>query len=178
MNKQIKWMVFAVMALVQLAVPGYLVLRHEDTFATGKIHRFETAPVDPYDPFSGRYVTLNLKTGRSVAGTGTFRRGEQVFAVLQINPQGFSEIVSVQRNPPLGKDYFTTTVGAYGQLEIPFTRFYMEESLAPRAEEAYRKMSRVGNKSCWIEVKIKNGRSMLTNLYLDEQPVHEYLKKH
>ena len=44
--------------ILLLAVPGYFVYRHYDTLYTGESYKFDVVPYDPYDPFRGRYVSL------------------------------------------------------------------------------------------------------------------------
>lgn len=60
MNKHWRWLLFALLCVAQWAVPLAMVQRAERTLSEGTAYRFRTAPVDPADPFRGRYVTLDF----------------------------------------------------------------------------------------------------------------------
>ena len=45
--------------LVLLAVPCYIIYGYYDILSTGETYKIEVAAYDPYDPFRGRYVTIN-----------------------------------------------------------------------------------------------------------------------
>src|SRR5205085_8475834 len=53
--------VFVLVALAQLAAPGSLIWKRENTLRKGSVWKFRTAPVDPVDAFRGRYVALQFE---------------------------------------------------------------------------------------------------------------------
>ena len=46
------------MVMVHLYVPAKMIFNKEAVLAQGKDYRFKTAPIDPYDPFRGKYIDL------------------------------------------------------------------------------------------------------------------------
>ena len=58
--KSIKISLFVVLALAQLYFPASMIWEQQKTIKGGKAFRFETAPVDPNDPFRGKYITLEF----------------------------------------------------------------------------------------------------------------------
>ena len=53
--------VFVLVALMQLFVPANMIWSREKVLNEGKIYKFKTAPIDPNDPFRGKYISLNFE---------------------------------------------------------------------------------------------------------------------
>lgn len=59
----------------------------------------------------------------------------------------------------------------------PFTRYYMPESLAPKAEAAYREHSRSQRADrTTITVRVLRGDGLIDNLWIGAQPITEHLR--
>lgn len=183
---------FAVVAAVQLAVPGGMIVRREAVLRDGEAFKFRTAPVDPYDAFRGRYVALRLDTGNGENESGfgfrgvpaepgrTYRRGQKVYARIEVGDDGFAKLAKVTSAPPADAPWLTARISySYSNdevfLELPFDRYYMDEGQAPEAEQAYNRLSRREVRNTWVVVRVRNGFSVLEELYLDGLPVREYL---
>lgn len=178
-----KRLLFAVVAAVQLAVPGTLIFRHELALRTGQPYKFKTAPVDPYDAFRGRYVALNFeqRAAPGVAGE-KLERGQKVCAHLEVDKDGFAKITRVTRRPPADKPYLRVHVlyGDVGNIsfELPFNRYYMEEHAAPAAEQAYWQNNRRGQpEPAYAFVRIRAGVGVIENLYVAGKPIAEVIRK-
>ena len=52
---------FVLIVLAQWYVPALMISEHEDVAANGKVLKFKTAPIDPYDAFRGKYIMLNFR---------------------------------------------------------------------------------------------------------------------
>jgi hypothetical protein len=82
---------------------------------------------------------------------------------------------------PGGWPYLTVRInqinGQTAYLHVPLDRFYMEESLAPAAERAYREHSCITNRTTYITVRIRDGNSVIENLWVDGVPIHEFLTR-
>jgi|GEM_PF-2234031 len=62
-------------------------------------------------------------------------------------------------------------------VKLPFDRYYMEENMAPRAEQAYWDHSR--NRALErmsVTVRILNGQGLIENLWIGDRTIGEYLK--
>ena len=164
--------------LVQIAVPGYMIVHQENILCSGKEYKFKTAPVDPYDTFRGRYVDLNIEDARLKQDGRGYKRGEQVYALLNVDSEGFAHITSISRTLPPSGDYFIARV-LYGwekelSLELPFNRYYLKENHAPEAEKLYRQST--NRKNAWGTIRVQNGEAVMDKLYIDGKPVGEQLK--
>jgi uncharacterized membrane-anchored protein len=56
-----KYWILAVVVLLQLGVVGRMIFHREDVLIHGREVKFVTRPVDPVDPFAGRYVALRFE---------------------------------------------------------------------------------------------------------------------
>jgi uncharacterized membrane-anchored protein len=186
---------FALVCLAQLAVPASLVAKHEQTRASGTAWRFQTAPVDPADPFRGRYVQLAFAVDREPVlmadpSYAWIEHGRRVYAELSTGPDGFARLVRVHERRPAGVEYIDAFVqhmhvdaqrlpdgGAAPAgppaviLRLPFDRYYLPEARAPEVEREYWDASRKAQANTWAEVRVRDGHAVLTALVLDGKPV-------
>ena len=150
----------------------------------GKEFKFKTAPVDPNDPFRGKYITLSFEnTTVKVANENNWLYGESVYSELVTNEEGFAKIKSISKERPNTLDYVLTEiayVSSNGSNEIrvlyPFDRFYMEESKAPEAETVYRKVQRDTTKITYALVSVKEGESVLKDVFINDVSIAEIVK--
>ena len=185
LNKKIILLLFILLALVQLYVPAKMILDREEIIATGQEYRFKTAPVDPYDPFRGRYITLNFQQIRvPVTNLSDWKAGDKVYAVLGTDEEGFAKFTTALKSPPdTDQDYLATQVEYVINgddkgllLRLPFNRYYMEEFKAPAAEQAYRDARRDAEKRGYALVAIKEGKAVLKDVLIEGVPIKEYIE--
>lgn len=172
----------AIVFLLQLAVPASMIAGRETTLRHGKQFRFRTAPVDPYDPFRGRFVALNLEASRVAPPEGMeLTRRQKVYALLAVDEEGFAYCRDLVAEPPAAGDYLEARVTWWNKknvdLKLPFDRYYAEEELAPEIERAYRAHSRREKQEAYITVRVRNGKGVLEELYIKDLPVGEYLRR-
>jgi len=164
---------FLAACAVQLAVPASMVLREEGTLRWGTELRFRAGPVDPVDPFRGRYVALTLAVEREpVPAVEGLRLGQEVYALVEEDEQGFARIGGVRTTRPAGSSVYVKArirggPGGSFRLDLPFDRFYMEESRAQETEELIRSRLRQGGGEAWIVVRVRGGRAALVDLVVE-----------
>ncbi len=179
--KQITWRkgLFVVLAILQVSAALYMVWRWEDILQTGQSYRWQTAPVDPYDALRGRYVRFSFKgikvplVGEAVPGVG-----QRAYALIGRDEKGYAVLQGVQSERPRKGEYVRVKVqqvsAGFVSVNLPFDRFYLEESLAPEAEKAFR--AAAGQESS-VAVRIKNGDAVVEELYIENIPLLDYLKR-
>ena len=88
---------FALALLVQLAIMFGVPARNVYTLATGQQIMLRLAPVDPYDMWSGYFMTLRYDISRpdSLAGWAKIKEGEKVYVKLQKMPDQTMKAVSL-----------------------------------------------------------------------------------
>ncbi len=194
MMRGVKLAALAVVLAAQLAVPGWMLGKREWVLRNGAEYKFRTAPVDPSDPFRGRYVALSFEALTAEytdpAGVETF--GRALYATLTVDDTGFAKFGRVSRTPPESGEYMrveTWFSGAPNQTQFvpPFDRYYMNESAAPAAEQAYREHSRleaerairehsnVRTRGAYATVRVWKGYSVLDGLFLGDQRIEDSL---
>lgn len=176
--------IFIVVALAQLYVPASMIFERNDILKTGKEFRFRTAPIDPYDPFRGKYVWLNFQNNRIAVTDTTWMSGETVYAVLTEDSSGMAKVASIHRDiPGHTNDYLKTSIRYISydlitvHLEFPFDRYYMEESKAYPAEQAYLEASQDTSIVAYALVNIKNGEAVLKDVHINGTPIREIARR-
>jgi uncharacterized membrane-anchored protein len=164
------------LALIQLAVPGWMICRQEQILKHGRVFKFKTAPVDPYDAFRGRYVALRFAIESPLAKSSPGHLNKRVWVRIEADGQGFAKIKE-ECNTPLTGDDVVTATRPFGMLHFPFDRYYMDETAAPKAETAYRTNSRREQQNAYATVRVLNGRAALEELYIDDKPIRDFLRE-
>ncbi|WP_341878016.1 GDYXXLXY domain-containing protein [Defluviitalea saccharophila] len=173
--------VFIVIAVIQLAIPLSMIIRREITLSRGEVYKFQVEPVDPYDPFRGRYVDVRLKNDALIVSKDfESRPGQKVFVTLDKDQKGYAKFAGIQLEKPKQGNYFATKIlysfeDDYGKqeihVEIPFDRYYMEEKLAPKAEQVYRE--EIDN--AYLTIRFLKGFGVVEQLFINEMPIEDYL---
>ncbi len=194
-------LVFYILAVgVALAYPVTKILSFECPSVPPNTYLFETKIYDPYDPMRGRYVRLNLNQNEVRLPNKNIelmiRRSSdcRCYAVLEKNADGTAKIVDLVtdvKQIPAGKDflwvYYYYFKRDYDEkihkhketgvhvIKLPFDRFYLNEKLAPEAEQAISEGTRRGK--VLVQVKVyHNGNFALDDLLVDGQPILERLR--
>ncbi len=105
-----KWILAAVVVVLQVLVLVYMAGEREGIVRNGKTIFLRTAPVDPRDHFRGDYVRLdyeishvptNLITGAFLQGIGdTGRKERPAYVALRQGEAGLASLVGLSDQPP------------------------------------------------------------------------------
>jgi uncharacterized membrane-anchored protein len=177
------WVALGVFA-VQLAAPGWLILRHELVLRQGEVFRFRAEPVDPADPFRGRFVAVQPRERSAPQAAGeTLKHNERVCVALRMDAEGFARLATVSRRPPPGDAPHLRARVSYVQgttvwLHLPLDRFYMEETLAPAAEAAYRATRPGGTNTAWLVVRVRKGAAVIEDVMVDGESLAVAARRH
>jgi uncharacterized membrane-anchored protein len=184
-HKKITWIAFGLLVLLQLWIPASVIKGRENTLADGKAFKFRMAPRDPNDYFRGKYIFLNFNENSIEVNDGQdWKYGEKVWVSIANDSAGYAKItgLSAINNKPGGDcieaviSYFSDRLKTIN-IEWPFEKFYMEESKAPLAEEAYNESRADSSIVSYALVKVKNGMAVLENVFIDDKPIDQYIKK-
>ena len=191
-----------VLSAAQLTAAAWSIVRYETVLATGNVYKVKTVPVDPADPFRGRYVAiqpvLTLPNPLSpdvvdlLDQLGKFRPNtarRTAYAVLGTDAEGFARVVEVVPAPPPGGDYLEFRQVRLRAIEpaeqgrqpeivrdivLPLDRYYMAEAAAPAAEQRYRETARRDDDiETWITVRVRNGIGVIEGLFIDGVRIEE-----
>jgi uncharacterized membrane-anchored protein len=174
--KSWRLLVFAVVGLAQLAVPASLIWKREQTLRHGSVWKFRTAPVDPVDAFRGRYVALEFEVeAEELRPPPDPEQYHTVFVTLKQDAEGFAGIDQVSVAAPVRDDFIQAQLNG-NRISLPFDKYWVTERDAPAAEAAYRAQSRRDKQNAFCTVRVFRGDAALEQLYLDGQPLGEYLR--
>lgn len=169
---------FVVTIIAQWFVPISMIVGQENVLSDGKVFKFKTEPIDPSDPFRGKYIILRFSgTTFKTNSSQHFQPAEEVFVEVAEDEEGFARIHSVTREKPNHtQNYFKAKVGypisdTQVEIEYPFDRFYLEESKAPEAERAYWEANRDTSQVAYALVALKNGNAALKDVMVNDKSV-------
>ena len=138
--------------IVHLAVPMYMIRDKENTLQNGERFKFKTRPIDPADPFQGRYVLLGYKDDYipwPKDKEPVLEHKARIYVNIETGADGFARLTGWSLTEPDSGNYLTSRyLGRDWQwnpetrkreyrglrVKISFDRFYMDEAKAPRAE--------------------------------------------
>ena len=189
--KKFLFPIFILVVLAQLYVPFKMILDKEKVLDKGTYFKFITAPVDPTDPFRGKYITLSFKENTVVVSDNSeWVKGETAFALLENDTAGFAKIKSLSKTPPIQEDvpfvkvsirYVSAQNDDEGtktvRIKYPFDRYYMEESKAYEAELAYRDSRRDSTSIAYALVAVDKGEAVLEDVIIDGRPIRKVAKE-
>jgi uncharacterized membrane-anchored protein len=191
--------------LAQFAVFSAIIIRRELTLHYGDVCRFETAPVDPFDAFRGQYVQLDYKAfNPGILSDRSFNTSTWCYLILATDTNNFSIVSSISNLKPASGTFIRSRVKwsnaeyvekpkpnnkynreATGKwriyFELPFSRYYMPEKLAPQAEHAYREANRrtaKAEKQAAARVRIWRGMVVIEDVEIDGKPIRECILDH
>jgi uncharacterized membrane-anchored protein len=178
--------------MVQAGVALSMVVRYERTLRNGTPFRVKVEPVDPEDPFQGRYVRLTTRLPAPAAigmsGGGPIYTDGPLYAVLETGADGFARVVSLSYSPPDTGDYVEVRPSAWWPapaepardtppepaqppianpvfVSLYCDRYYVTEAEAPAIEARYREAMRApGGSKAWIGIRVRDGMAVIESL--------------
>lgn len=187
--KKISLITLGIIILAQFAVPYSMIHSREKVLRDGELFRFKTRPIDPADPFQGRYVWLGF-TDDYIAYSKDQKPDIQyrstIYAHMEITEDGFAHFTDWSYEKPENGAFLKTRYRGRSRewntetetwtykgirIDIPFDQFYMDEEKAPRAERRAREATRSTN--CWANVRILNGKAVLEDVFAEGQSLRD-----
>jgi uncharacterized membrane-anchored protein len=183
----IKYIV-ALMIAAQIAIPSAMIQRYESTIQNGSLYKFKVDPVDPADPFKGRYVRLNFDVSgweRKYQSDDQLAKKSNAYATLKLDSEGFVAIDRLYKSKPKDQEYLKVKVNyiwAKNKLNtpttytisLPFNRYYAQEDKAPEIERRVQRRNRNDEVTSSVDVRVLNGLGVIEQLYIDGKKVEEY----
>ena len=195
MRKNLRIILFLLVAVIQLFIPAQMILSKQLAMNIGQEFKFRVEARDPYDPFRGRYLRINVEEEAiPVDDKYDYIGGQRVFVLIDKDTEGFARIAGVSPIAPSEGVYIKTKVNYVEHrfnnensstsdqrvihVVFPFDRYYMPETQAPLAEKVYNEKIRDTNAKVYVTVRILNGDAVLDRLFIDDETIEEFIKKH
>ena len=163
--KKLLLIALVIMIVIQLFIPIYMIASKYDILSNGEEYKFVVNPVDPYDAFRGRYVSLNpLTISRNQTGK---------YGIIRVDEDGFAYVHKVTNEKPKNETYVKSIGTSW--FRLPIDRYYMDEKLAPRAETIIQQNGQ--RRETYVTVRIKNGNLVVSGLFIDGIAIEDILKE-
>lgn len=172
-----------ILFIIQLAVPAYMIYEQSVVLSEGVVYKFRTQPIDPLDPFRGRYVTLSYEANSNrIDSPDDLGEEDWAYAVLGKDEDGFAQISQLVLQEPKEKDFIKVEVNWGNQsqgyyVRLPFNRYYASEETAPQIEQAVWRRQRDEVENVYAEVSVLKGKATLKELYVNDLAIRDYLEQ-
>ena len=174
---------FLLVAIFQLLVPIKMIYDQENVLNKGKPYKFLTQPIDPNDPFRGKFIRMNYQMNRYKTLDTVWDRDQEIFIYLK-DSLGFARLDTVSKEKlDNDKDYVKAKVNWYYndnnilRFNLPFNRFYMEESKAKPAEDLVRRNRRDTTNITYALVYINKGNFVLEDVFINDVPIKNLIEE-
>lgn len=178
------FLIFVVVVLAQLFVPTKMIYDQEEIIVKGTAYKFKTQPVDPSDPFKGKYIRLNYEVSSAPTNDTTWIPSAPIYVTLTTDESGFAKVQTISKAVPKEADYLKLKSNWYNAYEkrveftLPFNEFYMNENKAYDAEVAHANAQRDSlPNTTYALVYILKGRAVLENVFINEVPIGDYVDR-
>lgn len=183
-NKTWLLLAFGLMAALQLWLPARTAYRMERVLRQGEVFHFAAGPVDPNDPFRGKYLVLDIPNLEAITWDlakpiiDSVADGDELFLLIGKDSLGFAKIGGVETAAPTGQPYIRAKVYyVYNDtstltpiiLHNPLNRFYLDEDKAPVAEERFNQRST--DSTAFAKIRVLNGLAVLEDVLLGKESV-------
>ena len=188
MGPRSRALLFVPIALVQLALPAWMIVGHERILNEGEVFKFKTAPIDPRDPFRGEYVALNFEaeSGQWTSPSSGAGYGDgNAFGTLAVDDSGYAVVSTLMLDQPTDGAYLKlmywspndTTVGG---ITLPFDRYYLEEGDGKKTEDLlapqWNEDEMIQPLPAYALVRVLDGEAVVEDLVVGDRSIHEWLK--
>ena len=185
-SSKIIFILFLLVAVVQLAAPVKMIYDQENILKKGKAYKFLTQPLDPNDPFRGKFVRLNYEINSFKTTDSIWERKQDVYVYLK-DSLGFAKVKTISKvKLPIQDDYVIAKTNWFYNsnkslsFSLPFNRFYMEEYKAKPAEDLVRRNRRnrdsLNNKT-YALVFINEGNFVLKDVLINDVSLKDLVHK-
>ncbi|MFN3875324.1 MAG: GDYXXLXY domain-containing protein [Flavobacteriales bacterium] len=182
-------MLFIGIALAQLAVLAWMVVRHDRVLSEGEAFHFRTAPIDPRDPFRGEYVRLGFEAENGawpLARIGGAASGRpRAYALLAADSLGFARIAALQAERPSQGAYVAVEVvdrsaDSVSRIRLPFDRFYLEEGDGAKTERlltpSWDGTEHAAALPAHAVVRVLRGKAVVEDLMVGGRSIRDWLE--
>ena len=177
--KKLRPVLYVAAVLLIAGAVGWNMVRSEVALRRGTLHRMAIRAFDPHDPFRGRYLAFTMPREAAHSSLGrTFDRSV-AYVTLKPGQEGRTVFDTLMAEPPAEGDYLKVSLAwvSGGRFEPPFSRFYLNEALAPEAEKLLNQALRDEHARAEILFRVHRGHAALVDLQIDGRSIVELARK-
>ena len=180
--KKLRPVLYVAAVLLIVAAAGWNAVRSEVALRRGTLHRMAVRGFDPHDPFRGRYLAFAMP---NQAAHNTLDRkdfdssGSVAYVTLKPGPDGRSVFDTLTAGPPAEGDYLKVSMKwiRSGHFAPPFSRFYLNEALAPEAEKLLNRALQNEHARSEVLFRVYRGHAALVDLEIDGRSIVELARE-
>ncbi|HAN09845.1 MAG TPA: hypothetical protein DCP90_04445 [Clostridiales bacterium] len=198
--KKFKLLIITIILIVQLLIPASMIYSEEIISIVGDEISLEIEPVDPYDYFRGRYLSIRpietkvvyqqftqdlkdeLRNRATSSSSNYFYDNIKCYITFKKGQDGMHTIDQVTFEKPKNtRSYLKATInniwesnGKEIHVNYSMNQFFINEDFALKSEDTIRNLPQ-GTKA-YIKAKINDGDFVIENLYVGDKNIYEYLK--
>jgi uncharacterized membrane-anchored protein len=186
MQKTLIIVAFVAMCAAQWFIPFKTIVDQEAILSEGRLFKLQTAPIDPSDPFRGKYITLRFVENHVVVTDPQEWLGHKYMYITLADSAGYGRISRASLYEQEGDDYikvrisqvYTHLTPATIMIEYPFERFYLEESKASEAERLYweSQLDSV-RQEVYATIRVYHGKAALENVMVNGRPIADVVRE-
>ncbi len=166
------WVWWVALGALQFAVPLESIVRQEFVREQGTDWRLRLLPVDPADPFRGRYLALRFAIEDRSYALPAPGGPEPLYARLGRDAGGFGVIdgFTGDRTEP-GVLRVERVRGAADRIRLPWNRYYVNERRAPAIEDEVRRAMQTGGRDppVYATLRVAGGDAVITGLWIGDR---------
>jgi hypothetical protein len=107
----------------------------------------------------------------------------KAYAEIRTNSDGFAEISNLSTDKQnLSGDYIEVKIRSRQKdkvtINLPYNRYYMEESIAKPSEDYVREIRRDSTVNVYGIINIKDGNGVLTEVMINGRPITDVVRDH
>lgn len=159
MKKKVLLSLLIAVILVQIAVPAFFALDRYDVLRQGAEYKFRVSAYAVGDKISFSITDIDWATVPENARYG----------VISVGEDGFASISSVEHTRPTAPYIESATDGGF---TFPVKQIKLDSKAY---ESLFHKIYEYGSE-IYIKVRVRNGKVVLENMYVDNKTIQEYLK--
>ncbi|WP_025026495.1 GDYXXLXY domain-containing protein [Caldalkalibacillus mannanilyticus] len=148
--------------MLQVLFLLFILFTHYQVEWTGEEITLQSAPIDPYDPFRGAYVTLAYeeeRVAKQVFQEEDYSYGDLLYITFK-QDGNVHRVDQVFRTPPKGRNYLTAKYlyaeGSHNRVDFMLGRYYTNERNALELEQQAHRLH--------VHIKMKDGRAVVSGI--------------
>lgn len=180
--KLLSWIFFGLLCVAQLGVILFQIVSYERILKEGEVFYFKVLPLDPYDAFRGRYVSLRFENvSKAPLAEGEVSNAQSKGYVILEHNEKADAIKEVRFTKPSSGHFLEVDINFINHesnnhmsanISLPFDRFYMREEIAPKAEQVLRVRSGV---TVNAKLRVLEGKGVIEELMVGEIPLSQFV---
>jgi hypothetical protein len=174
---------FAVVAMAQLVVPGWMISSMADIAKTGNVFNFKVSQNRTGASLQGSYIWLTFEARKFKVDKKDWDKSQNVFVTFANDSLGFARVKSVTKEKPTGTNdwvkamaYLNLKDSSFIWLTYPFSNYYVPNANTREAEKIFNKMLDDTMKTITLKINIRENQFLAGDLMVDSVKVSEVLK--